>query len=160
MARVSITDLQGHLDVSRDDVVSIACLALDAEGCPSGVEIALVDDATITELHLRYLGCREPTDVLTFPLEGSRAAGEEAAMAGASGTLGEIVISTERAVAQAPSYQQDPQLEVLLYVVHGVLHLLGYDDRSATERAAMERRQEEILERWRERRRRSPADGG
>ncbi|MFQ5655130.1 MAG: rRNA maturation RNase YbeY, partial [Planctomycetota bacterium] len=62
--------------------------------------------------------------------------------------LGEIVVSAETALRQAPEQGCDPVRETFLYVVHGVLHLLGYDDRTPETARRMAERQEEILESW------------
>ena len=90
------------------------------------VSVAVLDDAAIAELHARYLDDPEPTDVLSFPLEQS-----------ASLLEGEVVVSAERAAAVARRYKASPETELLRYVVHGTLHLVGYDDGTRTERARM-----------------------
>jgi len=110
--------------------------ALRREGCPRGTELSIVvvDDATIRALNRRYRHRDRPTDVLAFPQGG-----------GPGGLLGDVVISADRAAAQAPAYGSDVDRELQLLVVHGVLHLLGYDDTNARAAARMRRRQEEIL---------------
>jgi probable rRNA maturation factor len=92
------------------------------------VVVALVDDATIAELHLRFLGEEGPTDVLSFP-------------------QGEIVVSAETALREARERGIPPLHELLLYVVHGALHLKGYDDRRSEERRRMRREERRVLER-------------
>ena len=142
--RVAVTDHQTLLTVALEDVVSVATFALKAQGCGATVEIALVDNRTIADLHQRFLGKPGATDVITFPLAEESPCVPE----GPPKVLGEIVVSTECAIQQAPSFSKDPVEEVLLYVVHGVLHLLGYDDREPETRTAIEGRQRQILASW------------
>jgi probable rRNA maturation factor len=94
------------------------------------ISVAVVDDATIAELHGRYLGDMDPTDVLSFVLERTPKYLE-----------GEIVVSAETAIRSAPQYKLTPGDELLLYVVHGALHLVGYDDSTAKKRAKMRKKE-------------------
>ena len=108
---------------------------LAAEGVSDAkIDLALVDDRTMRELHRRYLGLDSPTDVLTFPMAAS---GEPLA--------GQIVISVETALRQAKRYKMQPATEVLLYFVHGMLHLCGYDDQTRSSARRMRRRQMKLL---------------
>ncbi|MDR7556167.1 MAG: rRNA maturation RNase YbeY [Armatimonadota bacterium] len=118
----------------RRAVLAAARAALRATRAPADaeVEIALVDDATIARLHRRYLGRRGATDVLTFPDDGAP-------------VLGEIVISVDRARAQAAAVRHALRRELALLVIHGVLHLRGYDDRTSVAAARMHRRAAAIL---------------
>lgn len=126
--------------------------ALAAEGAtlPVALTVVLVDDATIHELNRQYLDHDEPTDVITFPLDADdeEAAGFILPGAGAFRQLGEIYVSCERAAAQSGEWGSDPAREVRFLVVHGVLHLLGWDDATPEERARMLARQEAILADW------------
>ena len=107
-----------------------------AQNCPSvSISIALVDNDTIHRLNRLHLGHDWPTDVITFPLSGP----DE------HGISGELVISTEMAVATAREMGSEPRQELALYLVHGVLHLCGYDDSNEADAAAMNRRQSELL---------------
>ncbi|MGH2453558.1 MAG: rRNA maturation RNase YbeY [bacterium] len=112
-----------------------ALAAMSAEGCASGSEasIAVVSDAQIRALNRRYLGCDRTTDVLAFAQDGP------------GGLLGDVVVSAERAAAQAPRYGQTVEGELELLVIHGMLHLLGYDDATGPARARMRRRERAIL---------------
>ena len=104
------------------------------------VELTLVvsgDDA-IQELNRRYLEIDAPTDVLSFP------AGEVNPESGAF-YLGDIAISYQRAQAQAALAGHAIEAELQLLVVHGVLHLLGYDHAEAGEKAAMWEVQDQVL---------------
>jgi len=142
---VEISDRQSLLELDRSEVTSLVLFTLAAESRLGSVEVAFVDDATIADLHLRFMGIPGPTDVITFPLSEDEDPPTEEA------TLGEVVVSTETALRQGPEYGLDPVDEALLYVVHGVLHLLGYDDLDETDADRMAARQREILEEWKER---------
>jgi probable rRNA maturation factor len=109
-------------------------LLAENRSCAS-ISIALVDNDTIHRLNRLHLGHDWPTDVITFPLAGS----DDAQCSG------ELVISTEMAVATARELGTEPSQELALYLVHGVLHLCGYDDSSEAAAAAMGLRQSELL---------------
>jgi probable rRNA maturation factor len=115
----------------------VAAAAMRATLCPRGteLEVALVDDATIARLNRRFLGHRGPTDVITFP--SGTAPGER--------TLGEVVISVERAREQARLVGWPVRREVALLLVHGILHLRGHDDLTPAAAARMRAREREIL---------------
>lgn len=94
---------------------------LRGHGCRAArIGVALVTDAQIADLNQRYLAHRGPTDVLTFPMSE----------AGESPLEGEIVISIDRAAREAAARGHAVEVEVLLYLVHGLLHLLGYEDKT------------------------------
>ncbi|MDR7521076.1 MAG: rRNA maturation RNase YbeY [Armatimonadota bacterium] len=110
--------------------------ALRAIGAPADaeLEVALVDDATMARLHRRFLGARGSTDVMTFPGDG-----------GADRILGEVVISVGRARVQAREAGWAVRREVTLLLVHGVLHLGGYDDHTPAQAARMRAAERRIL---------------
>jgi len=98
----------------------------DKLGLPEHAEvsIAFVDDEAIAELNEAYRGKIGPTDVLSFAFEE----GEELALPdGAPLMLGDIIISAERAWAQAQEYGHSLEREIVFLLVHGLLHLAGYD---------------------------------
>ena len=118
-----------------------AALTHQSAGEASGdLTIVLSDDARLQELNRDYLGVDAPTDVLSFP------ASETDPETGAR-YLGDILISIPRAEAQAKSAGHPLESEVQLLVVHGVLHLLGYDHAEAEEKTKMWKVQAEVLER-------------
>ena len=86
------------------------------------LSILLTNDREIQELNLAWRGKNKPTDVLSFPsLEGRRRKDPPPV------SLGDIVISVETARQQAPRYSADFNTEILRLIIHGILHLLGYD---------------------------------
>jgi probable rRNA maturation factor len=121
---------------------------LDYEGYFNNcqVSVTLTDNEGIRELNREYRGIDKETDVLSFPLmdfEGT----EEPAADEPEISLGDIVISVERAVEQAQEFGHSFEREVAFLCVHSMLHLLGYDHvNSEEEDTEMRRRQREILE--------------
>ncbi len=118
---------------------------LEYEGIKRDTEVSITftDDAEIRGLNRFYRSIDRATDVLSFPLEDNAASsgGKEALV------LGDIVISLERAKAQAHKYGHGYYREAAFLCVHSVLHLLGYDhERSVEEDIDMRRRQSEIVE--------------
>jgi probable rRNA maturation factor len=136
MIESDITDQQTTLAVDATRLRQ-AALRILADHGPSAVRlsIAVVDDPAIHALNRQYLQHDYPTDVLSFVLE--REAGY---------LEGEVVVSSETAVTQATRYGLQPLDELLLYVVHGVLHLVGFDDKHAYARQQMRCAERRYLE--------------
>ncbi len=136
---VAIADQQTALRLPAARLREIVRTTLRAEGVArASISLALVDDPTIHALNRRHLAHDFPTDVLSFLFSSS----------GREPLEGEVVVSTETAVRQAARYGWSPQHEVTLYVVHGLLHLCGYDDQNPPARRRMRRREREILQNW------------
>ncbi len=143
--------LEGCLDVAW--LESVVVEALLAENTDPGSELGLVitGQEKIRELNLVHLGEDKPTDVLSFPMLPD--SGDEAE----SGTfivppdgithLGEVIISYPQAVIQAEERGHSVQKEVATLIIHGVLHLLGYDHAEPEEQRDMQAREAEILTR-------------
>jgi probable rRNA maturation factor len=100
------------------------------------VSISLVSDRRMANLHARYRGVSGPTDVLTFQ-------------------HGEIVVSTETARRNARAFGTGTKHEIYLYIVHGLLHLCGFDDTTEPERKRMGKVQASLLSEALRRQRRS-----
>ena len=113
--------------------------ALAHQSVDGDLTIVLTDDAQLQELNREYLGIDAPTDVLSFPAS-------ETDPETARRYLGDILISIPRAEEQASATGHVLEDEVQLLVVHGTLHLLGYDHAGAEEKARMWKVQAEILE--------------
>ena len=95
-----------------------------------------MDDKKIREFNLRYLGIARPTDVLSFDLTDSRKS---------KTIFADIVISAETAISNSKIFKTTPLFELQLYVVHSLLHLLGYDDRTKAQRKIMQQKSSQIL---------------
>jgi len=136
MIGVSIASPQELIALEYARLKECARTVLAGEGVKeSKISLAFVDDATIAGLNKRFLDHDGPTDVITFPLSGR----------GARKLEGEVVIGVEMAQRAAEERGHDVQAELCLYVIHGVLHLCGYDDRSKRDAAEMRRKEREYL---------------
>lgn len=132
---MEIHDLQDFIEIDLDFVARAAALAAD-EDDPS-LSISIVDNASIHEVNRKFLDHDHPTDVISFDY----GEGED----GDAGD-GEVIVSAEKAVEVASALGRDPKNELILYVVHGVLHLRGYDDKGPDQEAAMRQRETEVLQ--------------
>ena len=104
--------------------------------------VVVTDDEALHELNLRYRNVDAPTDVLAFPDETK---GPFVNAPGMPRYLGDVIISLQRAEAQAAEAGHDLTSELQLLVVHGILHLLGYDDQIDEKRGRMWAAQNAIL---------------
>ena len=123
---------------------------LDYEGMENDVEVSVtfVDDEGIRELNNKFRGMDKPTDVLSFPLLDYEGESEEPFFDELCHNLGDIVISLERAMAQANEFGHSFEREVAFLTAHSMLHLLGYDHEiSEEDDADMRRRQNDIMDR-------------
>lgn len=139
-----------HVDAAFAGQVDVAALerlarqAVVSEGVPAPAELGLVitDDDTVRDLNRRYRGMNEPTDVLSFGLESV-----EPFVSPPDGVqrLGEVIVSFPAAERQAREAGRPLEAELAHLVVHGVLHLLGYDHQQPEEAQAMRAREEALL---------------
>jgi probable rRNA maturation factor len=142
MLRIAITDRQTALTLDRPALRRIVRDVLANEGVSAGdISLAFVDDAEMQALNRRHLGHDYPTDVLSFLLH------EDAASQGGRSLEAEIVVSTETARREASQFGWRADAEIMLYIVHGLLHACGYDDRSRLEKARMRRAERAALRR-------------
>lgn len=129
-----------HRARGRTSLARRAAQAALAQGrdLPTRVEltIRLTDDAELRALNRQYRATDAPTDVLSFGGEGYLD-GRPRAEDQAPDYLGDIAISMERCMAQAARFGHPVEDELALLVIHGVLHLLGYDHHSPTRRRRM-----------------------
>ena len=133
---VEISDTQGHMKVDRSTISALVRTVLSAEQRESAtISIALVDNATIHAVNRTHLRHDWPTDVISFPLSDP----DDAELAG------ELVVSAEMALSCALERNVEPLDELALYVVHGLLHLCGYDDKSEADVLLMRDREHELL---------------
>jgi probable rRNA maturation factor len=136
MSRISIASPQETVAIDRGRMREVVRAVLDGEGVGEyEISLAFVDNPTIHRLNKRYLHHDEPTDVLSFPLSEANAAK----------LSGEVVLGVEVAQAQARERGHDVQAELALYVIHGLLHLCGHDDKSKEAAARMRERERHYL---------------
>jgi probable rRNA maturation factor len=137
MPKISIASPQEIVPLDRGRLREVARTVLAGEHIVDyEISLAFVDNPTIHRLNKRFLDHDEPTDVLSFPLSD----------AGAKKLVGELVIGVEVALEQAAASGYDVNAELALYVIHGLLHLCGYDDKSAQTTKAMRVRERHYLD--------------
>jgi probable rRNA maturation factor len=132
---IEIANEQNHICLDRRLLRRAVRSVLRAEGVRKArISLAVVDDEAIARLNWRYLRHRGPADVLSFVLDQR------------DGLEGEVIVGAGTALRAAPQYGWPPHDELLLYVIHGTLHLVGHDDATDALRAGMQTRETAILE--------------
>jgi probable rRNA maturation factor len=170
---IAIANRQRTVHIDRRRLIRLAKAVLDMEEVAlAEISVAIVDDHEIHAINRQFLNHDCPTDVISFLLDGDDAgsdaprsvkktANRQSSASRSSRTRklpsrhrrrgsgkvigGEIVISAETARRNAAAYLVSPHDELALYLVHGLLHLCGYDDRSPREKRLMRRREAEAL---------------
>lgn len=133
--------------IRRAVLAALECEEIDV---PCVVEVCLTGDEGIHQTNLEMRGVDRPTDVLSFPMfelsPGEKPRADWADPDTDKVLLGDMMISLERAIAQAEEYGHSPEREVCYLAVHSVLHLLGYDHLDeGPMKAQMRQREEAIL---------------
>ena len=148
---VTVTDEQSAVSVEPGWLMKVTRSVLKSEGVESGeISIALVDDATIHDVNRQFLNHDYPTDVISFHFDSETS--ESPALSTASVATvpsaidGEVVISGQTARRSAEETSNDPRQELALYLVHGLLHLCGYDDQTPEDRRQMRDREKSHLQ--------------
>jgi len=136
MIRTSIASPQELVPLPFAQLREVSRVVLEGEGVKEAkISLAFVDNTTIHRINKQFLDHDEPTDVITFPLSGE----------GAKKLEGELVIGVEVAIEQAGERGHPVDTELCLYVIHGLLHLCGYDDRTKKDTAEMRVKEREYL---------------
>jgi probable rRNA maturation factor len=131
--------------LSADHLRALVEAVLHQEGRWGELTLVITDDEGIQVLNRDFLGIDAPTDVLSFSAQED--SGPFVAAPEAAAYLGDVIVSYPRAVEQAQEHGHTAEQELNLLVVHGILHLLGYDHAAEDQKAAMWERQEAILHR-------------
>jgi len=144
MYRIEIANRQKFLEIENDEFVRIVEQSLKHEKIVDAeISVAFVDNDEIHRLNDKFLKHDFATDVLSF-LYSAEANRREAQPL----LEGEIIVSTEMACAVAKKYAWSAKDEAILYLVHGLLHLIGYDDDTDDHISVMRQKELEILETW------------
>ena len=134
--------------VDTERLVQLATFALDALRIHPQAElsIVLVDEATMSAYHQKFMGEPGPTDVLSFPMDELRAPepDEEPPL----GLLGDIVLCPTVTAAQAAESNRTPEEEADYLLVHGLLHLLGHDHAEPAEKKVMFDLNDKVIAAW------------
>ncbi len=131
---VEIVNVQRHYEIKKSKVKKVVKEVLNKEGRDAKLSIAFVDNNEIKKLNKRFFNSDEVTDVIAFPLNSNK-----------SFLSGEVVVSVETAVDTADRRKIDVEGEIFLYVVHGILHLLGYNDGNEKDAKIMHEKESKIL---------------
>jgi probable rRNA maturation factor len=130
--KVEIADEQDAHVVTYERLIAAVKQILGDAGYTSGeVSIAIVNDEAMHELNRQYLQHDYPTDVLSFVLEEDE-----------TRLIGQLIVSADYAAREAPTFGWTTDDELLLYTIHGALHLIGYDDLEPDLKAEM--REQEV----------------
>ena len=133
--KIQLRSLQS-VSVDRDKLKQVLEAAAGQLGTTvDNLSVALVDDARISRLNRQLLERCEPTDVIAFEAEQD-----------AEGSSGEIIISVQTAQCQAQQHGHSLMAELCLLAIHGLLHVMGYEDQTEAGRAEMERVQESLMD--------------
>lgn len=124
---VEVIDKQSALNIDESRLIeAVNFIVSDSDYESAEISIAVVGDAEMHEMNNQYLAHDYPTDVLSFPLEATDRF-----------LAGEIIVSSETAIKESAEHGLADLDELLLYVVHGTLHLVGYDDKDPNHRKVM-----------------------
>ncbi len=133
MLSVSVANQQEALELDFARIKTVARGVLQGEGLADAkLTIAFMTDPAIHALNKRFLEHDEPTDVITFPYTKKP-------------LHGDLAISTDTAITAAAERGHEAAEELLLYVIHGILHLCGYDDMSEKKQKVMKQKEAEYL---------------
>jgi probable rRNA maturation factor len=161
---IFVADEQSAVAVDALRWVRLARMVMEEQGVRGDAELSMlfVDEKAMSDLNERFLGRTGPTDVLAFPMDdeliesgrqpdqGGRGPGSPAEPSDAPILVGDVVICPRVAERQAREHVISLEDELTLLVVHGVLHLLGFDHEEDEEASVMERRERELMMRFRE----------
>lgn len=148
---IDITNESG-LEVDSPGLVRLAAYALAELRIHPQAELSilLVDEAAMSAYHEKYMGESGPTDVLSFPMDELRPPTDDEEPP--EGLLGDVVLCPQVTTRQAREHGRTPQAEAEYLMVHGLLHLLGYDHGNPDEQAEMFAVKDQILASWAARR--------
>lgn len=137
MRPIFVHNAQRRVRIHRPAIAQLVAFVLDAQSAPPsrGANLLISNDATIRRYNKHFLNHDCPTDVISFPDNSETSAGD-------------IIISAQRAAAYAAEHRLHLHTELARYVIHGLLHCLGYADTSPAARRRMFARQEALLRRW------------
>lgn len=133
---VEVSNTQSHIVIDFAWAEKIVLTTLGREGISAGtISLVFTDDAAIRVINARHLGHDWATDVISFGFDED-----------SDGQLGgEVIISVETARKMAAQFCFEPLDELALYLVHGLLHVCGYDDQSSDDRTVMRGRETDLL---------------
>ena len=139
--RIDIMDLQDMVRLDKDKIKRHVLKALKTLGEEKAeLSLLFVNDSYIKRLNHKYRGIDSKTDVLAFPMREGEGLSKD------SPILGDVAISIETAKREAKKRKSPFQKELDLYLAHGILHLLGYDDENPGDRKKMQVKEAQLVE--------------
>lgn len=118
---IHISNEQDSLKINPNHIEAIVLQVLQEENCKCDeVSITFVDTQRICDLHEEFFQDNSPTDCISFPMDLEDDDSYR--------VLGDVFVCTDTAIRYAQEHEGDPYQETVLYIVHGLLHLMGYDD--------------------------------
>ncbi|MEC9093421.1 MAG: rRNA maturation RNase YbeY [Planctomycetota bacterium] len=133
---IEISNRQSSFPIDQHGFRKAVALVLsESDFLSAEISLSFVGDQEMHRLNVEFLGHDYPTDVLSFPL-----AKESRSL------VGEIIVSVDTAARECNSHGLNAIEELMLYVVHGILHLVGYDDKSEESRSVMRAKEEYYME--------------
>ena len=143
---ITLRNLQTKANLNLSQILKIAKTILRQEGVSdANLSIVFATRQRITVLNKKYLHRNRATDVLAFDM-GRPASGADKSFRKKTALEGEIVISTDAAFKNTKIFATTPAHELTLYIIHGILHLLGWDDHHLRGIKKMRQREQEILD--------------
>jgi probable rRNA maturation factor len=142
MVKIYIENRQKRLKIKKLNLRRVARRILSVSGCPDAeLSVLIVDDAEIRTINRDYLGRDKATNVISFAMQEGEGVGVQ------PGLLGDVVISADTAERDAFEASISFESELYFLLLHGILHLLGYDHERGTKAEAMrmEAREREIF---------------
>lgn len=139
---INVSNQQFDLEIPAEQVQKIVRFVLNEEGqtCDE-VNIYFVDTPAISQLHEEYFNDPSPTDCISFPIDQG--------VNSPYTVLGEVFVCPATAIEYSAKHRKLPYDETTLYIVHGLLHLLGYDDISDNDRKLMHKTQAHYMKKLR-----------
>lgn len=138
--KVKVANLNRKYRLNENLIKQVVCKTLQFLKKSQGAtefDIIFVDDKSIKDLNRIYKKKDRPTDVLSFKIEREEFEGGD--------VLNEIFISIDQAFKNSRIFKTDFGTELILYVIHGMLHSFGYDDQMAGDRLRMSNKEREVL---------------
>ncbi|MFC1508611.1 rRNA maturation RNase YbeY [Candidatus Omnitrophota bacterium] len=137
---IDIQNLQDKIKIDEQNLKkSAGSILKNMSEEESELSLLFVNDSYIKKLNMKYRDIDSKTDVLAFSMR------EGEGLSKKSPLLGDVVISVETAKREAVKRNRSVQKEILLYLTHGILHLLGYDDENLKERKKMKMKEKDLM---------------
>jgi len=143
---ISVENLQKKILLNPPQLIKVVQAVLHKEGIQEAyLAIVFVTSQKIRALNWKFLKRKHTTDVLAFDLRGNGSS-KESKSKSSYGMAGDVVVSTDAVIQNAARFGTSVAYELTLYVVHGILHLLGYDDHDPHDTKKMRQKEKEILD--------------